>query len=486
MIGIILKAALSSEGGAGWVRKVTNPNAKFLFTFLFIVWAVVLRDRAAARSAQRRQHAVRRAGADRPLQRLLHHDGPALGGDRGVDSAQATRRPAQEEESRAPTTHRHRRQPCPPRLVLRAGRIGRRGRGACDPFLTTAGVRRLRADRAATVLGFDLGAATGHGRGERRVPRRPSTRASDRVVSAQAATSVDGTPIRYAIVGDPDRVTPDGLATIRANLQTLRDPLAEGAAARRRPGRHAGDPVGLGQRPRQRGERHRCRPARALRAGRPRRLRRRRHPGRRPRRDPADAEPRRPRGGHAPQPVRLRHEPRLVRPDPARDGRQARGHPAVPADAVHRRARVRAGGLLLPAERRPRVPRDPGQAHDWINELYSPAIAGEFDRQGIKYFHGAPYDFFAIVFGDTVPTAGYHAAGMTFEKESGDPIADREHEHFTSIWASVAAGAAARDAVVAGWRASYVEAYAAGPRRHSSSRTPSSSRGTSSSSRSRT
>jgi hypothetical protein len=41
MIGIMLKAALSSEGGAGWVRKITNPNAKFLFTFLFIAWAVV-------------------------------------------------------------------------------------------------------------------------------------------------------------------------------------------------------------------------------------------------------------------------------------------------------------------------------------------------------------------------------------------------------------------------------------------------------------
>jgi hypothetical protein len=41
MIGIMLKAALSAEGGAGWVRKVTNPNAKFLFTFLFIVWSVV-------------------------------------------------------------------------------------------------------------------------------------------------------------------------------------------------------------------------------------------------------------------------------------------------------------------------------------------------------------------------------------------------------------------------------------------------------------
>ena len=41
MIGIMLKSALSAEGGASWVRRVTGPNAKFLFTFLFIAWAVV-------------------------------------------------------------------------------------------------------------------------------------------------------------------------------------------------------------------------------------------------------------------------------------------------------------------------------------------------------------------------------------------------------------------------------------------------------------
>jgi len=41
MIVVMLKAALSSEGGSRWVRRVTNPNAKFLFTFLFIAWAVV-------------------------------------------------------------------------------------------------------------------------------------------------------------------------------------------------------------------------------------------------------------------------------------------------------------------------------------------------------------------------------------------------------------------------------------------------------------
>ncbi len=41
MILIILKSALSSEGGSRWVRMITNPNAKFLFTFLFIAWALV-------------------------------------------------------------------------------------------------------------------------------------------------------------------------------------------------------------------------------------------------------------------------------------------------------------------------------------------------------------------------------------------------------------------------------------------------------------
>jgi hypothetical protein len=41
MVYIMLRSALTAEGGASWVRKITNPNAKFLFTFLFIAWAVV-------------------------------------------------------------------------------------------------------------------------------------------------------------------------------------------------------------------------------------------------------------------------------------------------------------------------------------------------------------------------------------------------------------------------------------------------------------
>ena len=41
MLGIVLKSAMTAEGGATWVRRITNPNAKFLFAFLFIAWAIV-------------------------------------------------------------------------------------------------------------------------------------------------------------------------------------------------------------------------------------------------------------------------------------------------------------------------------------------------------------------------------------------------------------------------------------------------------------
>jgi hypothetical protein len=41
MIAIMLRSAMVAEGGATWVKKITNPNAKFLFAFLFIGWAVV-------------------------------------------------------------------------------------------------------------------------------------------------------------------------------------------------------------------------------------------------------------------------------------------------------------------------------------------------------------------------------------------------------------------------------------------------------------
>jgi hypothetical protein len=107
--------------------------------------------------------------------------------------------------------------------------IGRVGAfEGCDPFQTPPDYDGS-VPTAATVLGFDLGAQQVTS-AESDAYLAAVDGASDRVVSAQAATSVGGRPIRYAIVGSPDRVTPAGLATIRANLQILRDPLAQGIA----------------------------------------------------------------------------------------------------------------------------------------------------------------------------------------------------------------------------------------------------------------
>jgi len=41
MIFIILRAAMSAEGGHCWTRRITGPNGKWLFGLLFVGWAVV-------------------------------------------------------------------------------------------------------------------------------------------------------------------------------------------------------------------------------------------------------------------------------------------------------------------------------------------------------------------------------------------------------------------------------------------------------------
>jgi hypothetical protein len=38
---IFLRSAMASDGRSTWVRRITSPNARVLFTVLFIGWAVV-------------------------------------------------------------------------------------------------------------------------------------------------------------------------------------------------------------------------------------------------------------------------------------------------------------------------------------------------------------------------------------------------------------------------------------------------------------
>ena len=121
-------------------------------------------------------------------------------------------------------------------------------------------------------------------------------RASDRVVTGVYATSWEGRPLRYALVGNPS--TLDRLPAIRRDLN--------GCATRRRPtprprrsSPYPSDPVDRGERPRQRAVRRGRRPQAAVQPRRPLGLRRSRDPRPRDRRPDPGAEPGRARARHA-------------------------------------------------------------------------------------------------------------------------------------------------------------------------------------------
>jgi hypothetical protein len=330
----------------------------------------------------------------------------------------------------------------------------------CDPFQTPPEIDPS-VPTAQSVLGFALGSQEVSAAQANQYMAALDA-ASDRVVTGQAATSVGGRAIDYAIVGDPSRVTPAGLAAVQAAVATLHDPLATQAQVN---AAVASAPVILWLSGNVHGNEESGADA------------------------SLDALYNLAARGDCVVDNILANAIVVVLPIQNPDGREAATRRNLNGFDMNRdwfaRTQPETDGKLevlrqyppmlyvdahefglsnyfFPPNADPEYHEIPDQAHDWINNLYSPAITAEFNREGIKFFHGAPYDFFAIVFGDTVPTLGFNAAGMTFEKESDDPIAAREHEHFTSMWASVAAGAAARTQVLGGWHASWAQAYQEG------------------------
>ena len=410
-----------------WVRRITNPNAKFLFTFLFIVWAVGLRRSAL--------QLVPHVGASSPYGALglialfiglLHHDGPPLGGDRGV--APASRAPLERARAAAPTRGRPRcaqtdrppRRPQRPALarqeesrVASTRRCPRPVPSSClaPPAAPSAVLRRLRPVRDAA--GLRPGGPDGDGRPRLRLRRGPSRStaehqrrtstavdaASDRVVTAEAATSVGGQsdPLR-------DR-RPPGPGDARTRLAAIRaEPPGPARPARRR--RPRSTPRWPTRRPilwvagnvhggEESGADARCTPCTSW------------PPGptasssgildQRHRRHPADPEPRRPRD----RPRRNLYgfdmnRDWFARTQPETDGKLEVIR-RVPADAVHRRPRVRAGRTT--SSRRTPIPsttRSRTRPTTGSTSCTARRSSTQFDAEGIKYFHGAPYDFFAI------------------------------------------------------------------------------------------
>jgi len=102
------------------------------------------------------------------------------------------------------------------------------------------------------------------------------------------------------------------------------------------------------------------------------------------------------------------------------------------------------------------------EAVSWINNDYGCAMIDEFTEQGIPFFNRDLYDLFYMGYGDTVPATGFGAAGMTFEKASGDPIATRLYEQYLTQWTSLSVAAERKARILSEWASSWHEAYTQG------------------------
>ena len=82
------------------------------------------------------------------------------------------------------------------------------------------------------------------------------------------------------------------------------------------------------------------------------------------------------------------------------------------------------------------------QSVSWINDLYGASLQDAFDSRRATdplnwdYFNYNTYDLFFMGYGDSAPTTGFTAAGMTFEKgQDADHI--KQREQFLAGWTSI-------------------------------------------------
>jgi hypothetical protein len=327
---------------------------------------------------------------------------------------------------------------------------------ACDPVQTPPELAG-RVPTAEEVIGFPLG--------ERDVTVAESdaylqavAAASPRVVAGTAGESWQGRPLRYAIVGKPGNVTPAGLARIRLQTALLRDPctpapLAE-HLARNTPAIlwiagnvHGGEESGTDAALRvlyELADRRDCAAGQILDNAVVVLL-----PTQNP--DGREADTRRNVYGFD------LNRDWFARTQPETDGKLQllRRYPPVLFIDAHEMGRET---FFFPPNADPIYHEITDESVDWINNLYGAAMAEEFTRQGIPFFNRDVYDLFYMGYGDTVPSTGFTAAGMTFEKASGDPTPRRVYEQYLTQWVSLSWGAANADDILARWHGAWVEA----------------------------
>src|SRR5687767_1358889 len=282
--------------------------------------------------------------------------------------------------------------------------------------------------------------------------------ASDRVVSDTFGSSWQGREMRYALVGDPENVTPSGLAAVQQAVSKLRNPETSAQEAERLARTtpvvlwlmgnvHGGEESATDANLRvlyELADRDDC-AARQILEGAVVGIIPTQNP------DGREAETRQNSYGFdmnrdwfARTQVETDSKLELLRRYPGQlyvDGHEMGGN-----------------HYFFPPTADPTYHEVSSQSMQWQDFLYGDALAAEFKRQHIQFFTNKVFDFFAMVYGDIVPATAFSAAGMTFEKANFDPIAQRTYEHYVTHWVSISQGALNREDILHDWHSAWVEA----------------------------
>jgi len=329
----------------------------------------------------------------------------------------------------------------------------------CDPF--TPATFRGEVPTGHDVLSFDLGSQeVTSAQSDAYVAAVDA--ASPRVVSGVFGHSVEGRPLTYAIVGKTENVTPSGLAAVQASARALMDPTTPASTAEALSAStpailwiasnvHGSEESGTDASLKvlyELADRSDCAAARILDNAIVVIV-----PSQNP--DGREAERRQNSNGFD------MNRDWFARTQPETDSKVelVKQYPPVLFIDDHE---MGTNTFFFPPNADPMYHEITDEVVGWINNIYGASMQAEFKRQHIPFFNGRTYDFFGVYYGDTVPANGFMAAGMTFEKYSGDKVPIRVREQYVAQWTSISQAAINKERILNEWHDAWAEALAEG------------------------
>lgn len=332
-------------------------------------------------------------------------------------------------------------------------------------------MRRAGAIVALALAGLTAPAAGAATCGERRVPAPPAApasveavdgylrrldRASARVRTGVAGRSVEGRPLRYAIVGAPGAIRSAALERTAGPLRAVRDgarrrlPAGQRAIAWLAAGVHGNERSGVDAD---------LRLLRELAAGRHCAVLRRLVVVVLPVQNPDGVAA----GLRANANGFDLNRDWFAATQPETPGKLALLQ-RLPPLALADQHEQDGTGFFFPPNADPIHHEVPAQPLAAIADVLAPALARAFDRRGLDHSSHRPFDLFFMGYGDSVATTLHGAAGMTFEKGGASPYPERVREHALAARTLLRTLARRRDGLLRRWAASWRQARREGER----------------------